>query len=404
MKFNRQIFFSTYRAAFGELTQEQVDGLNSLLHNFETYYGWWNDVDQIANALSQIKHETAHSFQPVCEAYYLGDPDQPNYYQGNTDRVRRVQQGFRYYPYFGRSYIQLTWAENYEKFDALLRRYFPELVQQLELRTGEPLDLMAKPNQALDPDVSFAIMTIGMHKGIFRAGHTLDRYINAAEVDHFAAREIVNGDKNYRVKLSSERIGVRIANEALKFTKILKSSLEKDSAEVLPADVPATPTAEDVHAVEPTPTGNDLTGLQPQEQPPTQIAENIINNDASSPQPIPLGDLPSAEPSFFMRVADWKPWAVRWISRIWTVQVPANLSNIGANLYAAIQDPANWGIYAAIAGVLLVVFVGFAIFASLVIGGIYMYQNRGIAALKVEQLRSFADPNRKNIGLDFVAK
>jgi len=119
---------------------------------------------------------------------------------------------------------------------------------------------------------------------------------------------------------------------------------------------------------------------------------------------VPLGDPPTAEPSFFMKITDWKPWAVRWVSRIWKIQVPAQLSNIGTNIYAAVQDPANWLVYTIIGVVLLVLMVGLAIVATLVVAGVYMYQNRGIADMKAFQLRALADPNMKNPGLIFEDK
>lgn len=224
MRFDRAKFFDAYRQQFGSLNQTQVEGLERLLWGVETYNGWWDNIDQTANAFAQIKGETAHSFHPCVEAFYLGDPTKPDYYIGNTDRVHRVQLGFRYYPHFGRGDIQLTWLENYRNFTALVRKYFAELVAEFESRHEEVFDLVKNPEQALDGKISFAIMTIGMHLGKFRAGHSLDRYINANEVDHFNARDIVNGDKNYRNK-QGHKIGDVIAADARRFAKVLRASL-----------------------------------------------------------------------------------------------------------------------------------------------------------------------------------
>lgn len=233
MKFDRSKFFDGYRQAFGSLNQTQVEGLERLLWGVETYHGWWDNIDQTANAFAQIKGETAHSFHPCVEAFYLGDPTKPNYYTGNTDRVHRVQRGFRYYPHFGRGDIQLTWLENYRNFTVYVRKYFPELVTEFEHRTGQTFDLVANPDQAFDGKISFAIMTIGMHLGKFRAGHSLDRYINANEVDHFNARDIVNGDKNYRNQ-QGHKIGDVIAADAKRFAKILRASLvDADENDIL---------------------------------------------------------------------------------------------------------------------------------------------------------------------------
>lgn len=295
MRFDRKQFFDGYKAKIGNLTQTQVDGLNSLLSNYEKYSGWWDDIDQIGNSLSQVGHESAHSFQPVVEGFYLGDSTQPKYFQGNTDRVKRFQQSLRYYPFFGMGHIQLTWAENYRKLDQLVRKYFPEIVQQFEIRTGRKFDLANVPTQALDDDVSFAVMTIGMHKGTFRAGQTLDRYIGPGGVDHFGAREIVNGDKNYRIKGSNVKIGNQIASDAKKFASILRASLIGGDILELPnlvsAEAPAVvPTDNTVERAEllsdeqqesgaTTPNTAGESDLPENKQPPTseQNAETIIN-------------------------------------------------------------------------------------------------------------------------------
>lgn len=225
MKFNRAIFFKCFREKFGQLSAEKVQAIEHLLIGFETYDGWWDNIDQIGNAMAQTALETAHSFQPCVEAYYLGDPNKPGFYQGNTERVARVQRSFRYYPDFGRGYIQLTWAENYHDQDMYVRKYFPERVTDFEHRTGQTFSLIKHPEQALDPWISFCILTVGMHKGTFRGGHSLDRYINSRMVDHFNARDIINGDKNYRMKGSGVKVGVAMAAEAVKLTDCLRKSL-----------------------------------------------------------------------------------------------------------------------------------------------------------------------------------
>lgn len=294
MRFDRKKFFDNYRSHFKTLTQVQVNGLNSLLANYEKYYGWWDNIDQIGNSLAQIKHESAHSFQPVVEGFYLGDSTKPNYFQGNTDKVKRFQQSLRYYPHFGMGHIQLTWLENYQKLDALIRKYFPEIVQQFELRTGRKFDLAKDPAQALDADVSFAIMTIGMHKGTFRAGHTLDRYIYPGHADHFGAREIVNGDKNYRIKGSNVKIGDSIAATAKAFSTILRASLIAESA------VPTVTTAPSDNPAISDPSKNILE--IPQSEPPTngatiQNAENIVNLPGSEPPAPPPQEKEMVAPS-----------------------------------------------------------------------------------------------------------
>lgn len=225
MRFDRQIFFEQYRRLFGPINDQYVvDGLNRLVTGFETYHGWWDDIRQISNALAQVRWETNQSYTPVEEGYYLGDADEPGYFDGeNSAAVKRLQKSFRYFPHFGRGDIQLTWAENYKDQDHRIRKWFPERVAEFERRTGKRFDLVGDPDQALDPWISFCIFTIGMHLGTFRPGRNLDRYITPSKTDHFNARDIVNGDKNY-IK-NGKKIGIWIAEDAKRFEAVLKSAL-----------------------------------------------------------------------------------------------------------------------------------------------------------------------------------
>jgi hypothetical protein len=226
MQFSREIFFNNYRKHFGALNDYQVRGLERLLRLYEQYFGWWDSISQIANSLSQIKHETNESFNPVVEGYYLGNQSNglQAYFQGAFDRVRNFQKRLRYYPYFGMGDIQLTWFDNYEKHEKLVRLYFPELIKDFEIN-GVVFDLIKRPEQLLNGSISFAVMTIGMHRGTFRGGRKLDDYQTAKGFDHYNARGIVNGDKNYLVKGTNYTVGEKIKRDALKFESILKASL-----------------------------------------------------------------------------------------------------------------------------------------------------------------------------------
>jgi hypothetical protein len=76
-----------------------------------------------AAAVATIAIETASTFQPVREAFWL-DED-----------WRRTN--LRYYPWYGRGYIQLTWESNYRNYGTL---------------TG--VDLLSNADLAMDPDVA----------------------------------------------------------------------------------------------------------------------------------------------------------------------------------------------------------------------------------------------------------
>ena len=89
---------------------------------------------QIAYVLATAKWETNHTFKPVKEAYWL------------SEKWRK--KNLRYYPYYGRGLVQITWKKNYEKFGKLLG-----------------IDLVDNPDLALKPDVAVFILVYGMMSG-----------------------------------------------------------------------------------------------------------------------------------------------------------------------------------------------------------------------------------------------
>jgi predicted chitinase len=119
---------------------------------------------QIAYILATVEHETADSFQPVKESYYLGEPE------GENDR-----KTLPYYPFYGRGYVQLTWDYNYRKYSDVLG-----------------LDLVNDPDLVMRPDIALFILVDGMKFGVF-TGITLDDCISNNGMDFLKARTIING-------------------------------------------------------------------------------------------------------------------------------------------------------------------------------------------------------------------
>ncbi|MCK9378318.1 MAG: TIGR02594 family protein, partial [Syntrophobacterales bacterium] len=62
---------------------------------------------QSAYVLATTEWETGHTFKPVREAYW-------------HDEEWRRRNLSRYYPYYGRGYVQLTWEDNYRKYAEIL--------------------------------------------------------------------------------------------------------------------------------------------------------------------------------------------------------------------------------------------------------------------------------------------
>lgn len=232
MNFNRQKFWNRYREEFGSVTPVQKPGIERLLTGFETYYGWWNSVYKIANALAQVKLETANSFMPVQEGYYLakGVPFDRNYFQGNYPVVQKFRKSLTYFPFDGKGDIQLTHNYNYADQTVYLHRYFPEVIADFERRTGQTFDLLKHPEQMFDGQISFCVLTVGMNRGTF----TGKGFFAYKENDYFNMRSIVNGDKNKTHAGETITIGEKVKINSGKFEKILKFALEKETT---PANV-----------------------------------------------------------------------------------------------------------------------------------------------------------------------
>jgi len=118
---------------------------------------------QHAYVIATVEHETAGSFKPVEEGYYLGA------------KAKTFQRSLRYYPYYGRGYVQLTWKYNYAKYSKLLG-----------------IDLVGNPNLACDPNVALFILVHGFKTGAF-TGKSLERYVNNGLTDFIGARRCING-------------------------------------------------------------------------------------------------------------------------------------------------------------------------------------------------------------------
>lgn len=177
-------FFDALRASFGTLDQSQVDGFNRLLGAMGKA-GW--PVSWVAYGLATAWWETAKQMQPVEEGYYLGPA-----------KAKAHQKSLRYYPWYGRGDVQLTWERNYRMADD-------------ELGLGGRL--VANPDLALDPETSARILVWGMAGGKFTTKKLAD-YLpdERGTFEQFKqARRIINGTDKWEL----------IAGYALKFQDAL---------------------------------------------------------------------------------------------------------------------------------------------------------------------------------------
>ena len=122
-------------------------------------------LSHCAYALATAYHETARTMQPVREAYWL------------SEAWRKAH--FRYWPWYGRGYVQLTWRANYERADKEL---------------GLDGTLLANADRAMEPGIAAQIMRRGMTEGWFTA-HTLAKHLPgrlATPAQYEGARRIIN--------------------------------------------------------------------------------------------------------------------------------------------------------------------------------------------------------------------
>jgi hypothetical protein len=116
---------------------------------------------QIAYVLATTEWETAQTFKPVREAFWL------------SEDWRR--QNLRYYPYYGRGYVQLTWQNNYAKYSELLT-----------------VDLVKDPDKAMESSIALFVLAHGFKTGTF-TGRKISDFVNAQQTDFVNARRCING-------------------------------------------------------------------------------------------------------------------------------------------------------------------------------------------------------------------
>jgi hypothetical protein len=128
---------------------------------------------QIAYVIATAQWETAHTFEPVREAFWLSESWRRN--------------NLRYYPYYGRGYVQLTWKRNYEKYGDIL-----------------DLDLVGNPDLVMEPQTSLFVLVHGFTVGTF-TGRKIEDFIFAEATDFRNARKCINdNDKWAEIKTLAE--------------------------------------------------------------------------------------------------------------------------------------------------------------------------------------------------------
>lgn len=130
---------------------------------------------QIAYVLATVEWETAHTMEPVKEGLKASD----------NWRKRHL----RYFPYYGRGFVQITWERNYKFYSDLLGI---DMIDDPKDPTDDD-----DPDRALDPNVALFILVHGFKNGVF-TGKKLTDYIDVRRVDFINARRCINGTDRAR--------------------------------------------------------------------------------------------------------------------------------------------------------------------------------------------------------------
>lgn len=243
MRFDSDDFFAHYRQAFGALGPYQSAGLTSMLAAAEADASF-TSVRQLAYAFTTVQRETnvgglvggqhvALTYNPITElgsyAYIM------SHYQGRRD-LGNTQPGDGW-QFRGRGYVQITGRNNYTRFGRLLG-----------------VDLVNDPELALKPWVAWAILSLGMHEGLF-TGRSLSDYIpldDRLPADYYNARRIINpGELTVRPEVVRQ-----MAENAVRWEAVLRAALLPASSgadDVRPTVIGAMPEPDPAAAPAPAP-------------------------------------------------------------------------------------------------------------------------------------------------------
>ena len=190
-KINRPFLTDHVRAILfgGKLNSTQVSGIDAIIDYWEKNYAE-NDDRWLAYILGTTFHEAARTMQPIAEfggVKYFTDMYDPLPTGKRPEVAKRLgnnQVGdgpnFR-----GRGYVQITGRRNYTDWTARLKM--------------PGVDLVNKPELALETRVALPIIFEGMMQGTFTT-RKLSDYFNKTKEDWVGARAIVNGkDKDVQI-------------------------------------------------------------------------------------------------------------------------------------------------------------------------------------------------------------
>ena len=250
---DRDFFFKkinpelSHAAAFGKTARHDIPQLTTEHYN-ELFDAWdtdatLTDLRWLAYMLGTAYHETGFVVRPIRET---GRDDEATV-------IRLLEQAYakgrikkRYWlreangqSYYGRGFVQLTWAANYKRVS-----------EAIGLRTA----LYDHADMALDRPPSVKILIRGMIEGLYTPGQTLPKYFSTLKEDWVTARKIVNGlDKADQIADYAKTY-----RSALRLTAVVATP-GTPTPPVTPVPVPGTPKFPDPTTPVATPPATDPT-------------------------------------------------------------------------------------------------------------------------------------------------
>lgn len=182
---NRATYYTCLRPKVN-LTTQNVFGMERVLDYAEAFQVAASHLPYI---IATAWWETAQTMHPVKEAYWMSE----NWRKRNL----------RYYPWYGRGLIQVTWESNYKRM-------------WKELGMPGPVD----PEAFLEWHVALPALFVGMEKGLY-TGKDLDDYID--EKDESDAEDL-REFKNARRIVNIQDKALTIGKLALLFERCLKKA------------------------------------------------------------------------------------------------------------------------------------------------------------------------------------
>jgi putative chitinase len=199
---DRKVFYDAIRAKLGALSTANVAGFELFINEAVRRHEL---LASFAYVLATVWWETAKTMQPVREAYWVG--------KGNEAAAEAWRKAhLRYWPFYGRSYPQFTWEQNYKRATDIWNATYRG--------DGPMVDFVKNPDAIMDPKYGVPLTFHAMDAGWF-TGKKLGDYIDnidegdAEDLREFiSARRIVNGTDRQ----------TEIGNLALMFEHNLRSA------------------------------------------------------------------------------------------------------------------------------------------------------------------------------------